>query len=990
VLLFSSGFLAAQEQTGDLIGIVTDEAGDPLPGVTIEAKGPTLIGTISSVTDEMGRYRLLHLPPGTYTITFTLPGFATLKREGIIVRLGRTYSLDVTLKPVILEEEITVVGESPLVDIRKSASTMEISKEMFAKLPKGRNFTSVITVASGVNEESELDGISFDGASSSENMFFIDGVDTTTMYDGVSGQDIMFEFIEEVQVKSSGYEAQFGGSMGGVINVVTRSGGNEYHGQVLMYHESSSLNGEPRPSLQVDPYDITKVKYVAYPEDTWNRFEIGFALGGYFIKDRLWFFGSYIPRFQITHRDGVFLTDPSKNALFTQSRQWHNASIKLTAQPLNALRMSASFTTDYYQWRGDLPSQAGTSNPVYNYGGAGYNYPGWTTALRADYIVGDNLFFSAYGGIFRTNTENIVGPPSERYYFYGTNAGIPGVPASMIKPIGWYNYPGGDRYQLLRNIQTKMTATFDGTYYFDLGGEHMVKAGFQFVRIGQDVYDAAPYDSWYFWWGENYESPNLGTVPTKYGYMAAYDPLGTVADIHSNRYAIYIQDSWTIGNKLTLNFGIRSEREDIPSFVDPDSPIAKEHPEFLEPPVSFNFDEKIAPRVGFAYDVFGDASLKLFGSFGIYYDVMKLDMAEGSYGGYKWLAHYYAIPDFLVENWQLGERNHPDTSLPYFETLDWRIPSFETTQPDMKPYSKMEYTLGLQKRLMQDVSFTARFLHNYIIWAVEDIGVQTPEGEQYYNGNPGSDWINEIYAKNAELGYMPKGVECPKAKRKYYSVDVGFDKRFSNNWMAGVHYTWSYLWGNFAGLASSAEHGRKDPNVERYFDSWFLHYTSHYPEESEGKLPTDRPHQFKVYGAYSFDFGLTLGLNALAMTGTPVTREFELNRADGYYPNGRFTDGRTPFLWHGDVYAEYNIKISEKHTIQVSLNINNVTNNRIAQRIYNLHNYSTAYMTDEEILAGFDYQEVMAKKGTVVDPRFLKEHYFQGAISARFGIKFIF
>jgi hypothetical protein len=346
----------------------------------------------------------------------------------------------------------------------------------------------------------------------------------------------------------------------------------------------------------------------------------------------------------------------------------------------------------------------------------------------------------------------------------------------------------------------------------------------------------------------------------------------------------------------------------------------------------------------------------------------------------------------------------------YCESLDWRIPSYDTTQPSrreidkgvasdlrMKPYSKLEFTGGVQKQLVEDVTVTARFLHNRILWAIEDVGIQEPTGEHYYNSNPGGKWVNEIYAANAAIDpdLVPVGVTCPKAKREYTSVDVGIDKRYSDNWMAGLHYTWSRLWGNFAGLASSEEHGRKDPNVERYFDAWFLHYTadafsSGVGTESTGLLPTDRPHQFKFYGAYSLPFGMTVGLNAYAATGTPVTREFELNRADGYYPEGRFTDGRTPFLWRADAYLEYNIKVSDKQTLQLSLNVNNISNNRIAQRIFNLHNYDTVYMDNDEIIAGFDYEAVMASKGTQLDPRFLKPHYFQDSFSARFGIKFLF
>ncbi len=1014
-LLLTAGLSFAQEQTGQLIGVVLDDTGEPLPGVTVEARSPKLMGIGMVETDETGRFLLTKLPVGTYTVTFKLPGFATVNMEDVVIRLGQSIRLDVELRPVTVEEEITVVGESPIVDIRTSASTYSISREMFTKLPKGRDFSSVITIASGVNEESELVGISFDGASSSENVFFVDGVDTTTMYNGVSGQNIMFEFVEEVQVKSSGYEAQYGGSMGGVINVVTRSGGNEYHGETLLYYESSSLDGEPRPSLRIAPYDATRYEYITYPEDNWDRFELGLALGGYLIKDKLWFFGSYLPRFETTVRETFFLPDEDITKTFTESRQWHNANIKFSAQPLRKLRMHASWSTDTNRRRGALPSLAGTSNPDYNWAGAGYNWPGWTAALRGDYIFSDNMFLSAFGGIFRTNVRNIVGPPGERYYFYRTNVGVPGVPAAMERPQYWYNYPSGDRYELQRDIQLKYTAAVDATWYVDLAGEHMWKAGIQWVRITQDVFDAAPYDSWYFWWLEPYQSASYD-IPigdtfrgqtNDYGYMAAYDPLGTIAAISSNRIALYLQDSWTIGNKLTLNFGVRAEQEDIPSFVDPTSQAAIDNPEFLEPPIAFDFIDKLAPRFGFAYDVFGDATLKVFGSAGIYYDVMKLDMAEGSYGGFKWLAHYYLIPASVVADWEIGERDHPsldpDIEPFYIETLDWRIPSYDTTQPSsgsqaMKPYSKAEFSLGVQHQLFQDVSVTARFLHNRILWAIEDIGVQTPAGEQYYNGNPGSDWINDIYAEQAAIdpaALVPVGVTCPKAQRNYYSVDLGFDKRFSNNWMAGLHYTWSQLTGNFAGLASSEEHGRKDPNVERYFDAWFLHYTSDpftsgVGTESYGKLPTDRPHQFKFYGAYSLDVGLTVGVNAYAATGTPVTREFELNRADGYYPRGRFTDGRTPFLWRADLYGEYNIKIGDTTTFQINANIINITNNRIAQRLFNLANLGTVYLDNDEIIAGFDYEQVMIADGITPDPRFLQEYAFQSAISVRLGFKFIF
>ena len=207
--------------------------------------------------------------------------------------------------------------------------------------------------------------------------------------------------------------------------------------------------------------------------------------------------------------------------------------------------------------------------------------------------------------------------------------------------------------------------------------------------------------------------------------------------------------------------------------------------------------------------------------------------------------------------------------------------------------------------------------------------------------------------------------------------------------MAGASYTWSRLYGNFAGLASSDEHGRKSPSVERYCDGWFLTFNQ-YGEEEPGLLATDRPHQFKVYGAYTFDFGLTLGFNAFAMTGTPLQTEMYLNDMQGYYPLGRGSDGRNPFLWQLDVYAEYNLKLSDKYTLNFNVNVSNLTNNEIAQRTYMLYNQAVVTIPEQQILDGFHYADVVAAKGAQLDPRYNMEYRYLDSISARIGVKFLF
>jgi len=207
--------------------------------------------------------------------------------------------------------------------------------------------------------------------------------------------------------------------------------------------------------------------------------------------------------------------------------------------------------------------------------------------------------------------------------------------------------------------------------------------------------------------------------------------------------------------------------------------------------------------------------------------------------------------------------------------------------------------------------------------------------------------------------------------------------------MGGVNYTWSLLWGNFSGLASSDEFGRTDPNVERFFDSWILHRDQNL-NETTGELPTDRPHQLKIYGSYTFDFGLTVGLYTYAMSGTPVSRMLRLNYLGGYYPVGRFSDGRTPFLTRTDLYLEYNFKFGGRYRLQFNANIINLFNQKIAQRKYPYYNLRDFWLSNEELLAGYDYQELVERLDLPLDPRFLKPYSYTPSIDVRLGVKFIF
>jgi hypothetical protein len=225
----------AQEQTGSITGIVKDTSGAVLPGVTVEAKSLST-GAVAStaVTDGSGAFRFPGLRPGKYEVMAKLQGFTPAKMENIDLRLGQILTVDLALAVGGVTETVSVTAESPIIDTKQAARQSNIREEQIALLPHGRDFTTLATQAPGANNEAKLGGLSIDGASAGENRYIVDGAETTNLQSGLSGKNLIVDFVDEVQIKSSGYTAEYGGAMGGVISAVTKSGTNDYHGLALL------------------------------------------------------------------------------------------------------------------------------------------------------------------------------------------------------------------------------------------------------------------------------------------------------------------------------------------------------------------------------------------------------------------------------------------------------------------------------------------------------------------------------------------------------------------------------------------------------------------------------------------------------------------------------------------------------------------------------------------------------------------------------------
>ncbi len=307
VLGLTANVAYSQGTTGDIEGTVSDSNGAPLPGASVEIKSSALQGTRTAVTDAAGRFRFPAIAPGVYTVTTALSGFTKVERTNVRVALGATATLPITLT-VSVKEEIVVTGEAPVIDITKTVIGTNTTAEALSKLPLGRNFTSIAFRAPGTGTDA-AGGVTVYGATSLENLFVIDGLNTSAIkgYDlpqnwvgapglgGNAGKALNMTFIQEVEVKTGGYEAEYGRALGGVVNVITKSGGNEFHGDLFANWDNASLAAKDAHSAQRQ--DIGSGAFTSPA-----RVDFGADVGGYFMKDVLWFFGAY----DRLNRDQIF------------------------------------------------------------------------------------------------------------------------------------------------------------------------------------------------------------------------------------------------------------------------------------------------------------------------------------------------------------------------------------------------------------------------------------------------------------------------------------------------------------------------------------------------------------------------------------------------------------------------------------------------------------------------------------------------------------
>ena len=718
VLCAGTGALA-QEQRASIEGTVKDAQGGVLPGVSVEARSPALVGLATSVTDARGIFRFPALTPGRYEVTAALQGFQSAKVSDVVLELGQLLKVDLVLQVAGVAETVQVSAEAPLIDVKQNAAGANVSQETIDRIPKGRDFTSVVTSAPGINDESRNRGIQIDGASGADNRFMVDGVDTTDLRLGTTGKTVAPDFVKEVQVKASGYSAEYRAAIGGVISAITKTGSNQFHGSGGMYFTNEGMQGEIRPALRLNPSDQKIAEYVTTPPDEWYNAEFVGDLGGPVFKDKLWFYAGYNPIPQKTTRTVTFRDNRAAGPQTFSSEPFPwTLNYNVTGQLTNNLRWK--FAASHYRLKGGLALPA-------------IEPDGTSTARSALYpsVVRNDAYNDTYSGVIDwvltpTTYLNVtvtdhpygyhdVGTFSNEivHTFSGSNFQFPDIPANLQNVSGYSDNRSSNRQ--VRDNFGQFNLNANVSKFFSWQGQHTMKAGVQMERISNSVQSGAQQPTVTLYWNASYGSTSGNFYRGKYGYYNV-SKFFTTGDVNANNAGLFIQDSWTLNRKLTLNLGLRTEKEDVPAYREGTVGF------------KFNFNQKLAPRVGFAWDVKGDGMWKAYGSWGMFYDLMKLGMGRVMFGAENWMNYYYTLDTY---DWPSiggayppvpGTSSYPGT---FIESLDYRPlandPSFNLIDPDLHPIRMQEFTLGVDHELNKSMSAGVRYVHKWVDYAIEAV-----------------------------------------------------------------------------------------------------------------------------------------------------------------------------------------------------------------------------------------------------------------------------
>jgi len=788
-LVLCSLAFSQSRDTGAIVGTVLDEEKSPLPGVVLTLQSPSLMGVRTTVTAADGSYRFPALPPGVYSLKAELTGFKTVIQENIRLSTTIRLTVDLTMKLAALAEEVTVIAQSPTVDVKSSeTASVTLSNEILRNIPYSQFTADIVNLAPGVTPSTTAD-VAYGAQDGTGIAYSMDGVNVADPEGGTAWVFLDHNIIEEAKVMGLGLPAEYGNFTGVIFNLITKSGGNEFSGH-FEFDFQGKKDDKPKHFWQA----VNNQAYVAdFPKLTspLTKLMDGNAhLGGPITKDKVWFFAGL----QWYH-SWRYPTGFPEAIDYIQPRSF----LKINSQLSSKLSMIGSIEVDTYNGK--------------NRGGSATTSPEAVVDQTSPEVVAN---FSL---------TNILSPKTfldlKAAYFWGyyylepevgrsVNAHFSDNDNMLYDSSGYYYLADRTRFQANASLTHYAEDFIKGSHDFKFGVE--IEHSWSRSQYGFTGPNHTYYEDY---WGYGY-----------YGNYLKFEYEGYDFNVRYTRLEGFAQDSWKITPRLNLNFGLRFSQnwgtiKDVEGVV-------------------YNTN-RIAPRVGFAFDIFGDKSTILKAHYGQFTEAMFAAYHERLTP--KWA-------DYITYLWDL-------TATPQdWVEIDRVTQNWKMEEGIKHPYMD-QYTASIERELFRDSSITLSFI--YRNWK-NQIGVYDTLAQfaPYYYRSPNGyyvaplDKVFTVYqltsgsAHEFMIENMRQGADRPyvlgRPYRRYAGIELLFNKRFSNRWQVIASYVYSQTkgtidntWGDDIGWNARSGMYTGDPNYWTY---------------AEGYATYDPTHMIKFQGTY--------------------------------------------------------------------------------------------------------------------------------------------
>ena len=809
----------AQRTTGTISGTVMDESNAVLPGVTVTLKSTAIPGAPSVVTGPTGVYRFPTLPPGTYTLTFELQGFATTAREGIPVAVGQEVEIGAQLKLSSVAETVTVTGESPIVNVASTQVSTNFNREWVQNAPLRRfTFFDLINQGAGVSSATSTSSRSTSfGSSTNENSYQLDGTDFTAPLTGAAWPWPNTDAIEEIEILSLGASAEYGNVQGAVFNVVTRQGSNKFSGDGNFYVQHQKITGRNTTDTQDSKQPYNRARFA---DTTWQ-------LGGPVVKDKFWFFGSF--QFQQDYE-----SQPGTPAEFPARSQAKRVFFKLNDQLTKNQKIQFAYHDDFYRIPGratalTAPSTIGVEN--------GHNpSPNLTyTAV----LSGTTVLEARYSGFYgKDHGDPLEGGPRVARRFRDIDTGqITG---------GIYSWYDGDSWR--SGVNGKLSHFADSF----MGGSHDLKLGVQYGQGGSDYISG--YNDYIYTYGA---TPAYGYTQLPFHHGGVMKTVGG-----------FVDDTYRIGSRVVLNAGVRYDHsralfEDRPTLDKTGNETST-----IVPGRSNLFTwDKVSPRFGLTYKVNTSGKTVLKAHYGRYY--------RGVITGEFDNASPTITPRYIFDGIYAGNGT-PIGLSKISDNTNLRIDSgFKS------PYTD-QFIVGFEQELMPAVGLQLNYVYkrsgDFGAWP-DITGTYVPvQFTDSLGKEPSGKALSLFRLTSSASGRIFQLATDPRMTARYNGVSIQVNKRMANHWQGTFSLVVSKTEGrNGSSLGSPT--ASQSSSAGGSSSGGGLPGFGANPNDfvnSDGLLIGDKPVVAKTQIVYNLPWGLMVGANLQHQTGRLWSRQLRV------------------------------------------------------------------------------------------------------------------